>query len=78
MGKCGGKKGEMCWGDGKCKGRCGGRYRGVGKGSGRCGKVCWGLYRGSVAIGVRKCVEMWESVWKFIGAWGEVRRNVGM
>ena len=45
-GKCGGKSGEVCWGEGKCEGRCGGDVGGVEKFCGRCGKVCWG--RGEV------------------------------
>ena len=36
----------------------------------------WEVCRGSVRIGVGKCVEMWESVGKYVGAWGEVRRDV--
>ena len=63
-GKCGGKSGEVCCGEG----RCGGGVGGVGKFCGRCGKVCWS--RG-------KCREVYEmSVGKYVGAKGEVWRDV--
>ena len=54
-------------------------------GVGKCGKMCWGVREGEGGIGVGKCVRMWGrcgkvhgvSEGKYVGAWEEVKKEVG-